>query len=103
MIVGKLTPPYRMRRGMIKGRGETDDGTQVLLLGLSAENIKRLHQDKPILVTAADMVGMGFPALEVVIIAGETEASMAQALGGLPLQPDVAGQVFTQRPRRVRD
>lgn len=86
---------------MLKGRGSRDgDETPILLLGLSRENTAHLHEGRPIIISAADMVGMGFPAIEVTIMAGETEASLSQSLGGLPLQPEVPGQVFYQKARK---
>lgn len=81
---------------MIKGTGNRN-GTPVLLLGLTKENTTRLHDDKPILISAKEMIEMGFPPMEIAIVAGETEASISKALGGLPLQPEVPGQVFTQK------
>jgi len=52
------------------------DGTTVLLLGLSRANLERLEAGDPIRVTRATH-GLPVPeTLTVLIIAGETEASM---------------------------
>lgn len=80
---------------MIKGRAMID-GKPVLLLGLSRANCERLLQDQPIRITRDQLVVMGLPAIDVLLIAGETEASISQQLGGLPLQPEVEGQTFRQ-------
>lgn len=81
---------------MIKARGEKD-GKPVLLIGLSRVNTKRLHLGQPIVIDADELESMGLPAMQVVILAGETEASMAAMLGQMPLQPEVPGQRFTLR------
>lgn len=81
---------------MIKARGEKD-GRPVLLLGLSRANVERLQADQPIVISADELEAMGLPAVEVVILAGETEATIAAQLGALPLQPEVDGQRFTLR------
>ena len=77
---------------MIKGRMTMGD-KPVLLIGLSRTNCVRLLQDQPIHIKAADLAEMGLPIdMEVVIIAGETEAAISESLGGMPLQPEVKGQ-----------
>lgn len=81
---------------MIKARGEKD-GRPVLLLGLSRANVERLQADQPIVISADELEAMGLPAVQVVILAGETEATIAAQLGAMPLQPEVGGQRFTLR------
>ena len=83
---------------MIRGRMMHGENP-MLLLGLSRENVNRLLDDKPILISNEDLAAMGLPTgMEVLLIAGETEATISKQLGGLAIQPEVAGQVFTQRP-----
>ena len=67
---------------MIKatGRNTTDD--PVLMLGLSRNNTQALLDGRPIRITAAELVTMGLPGtMDVVIVAGETEGSIARTLG----------------------
>ena len=81
---------------MIRGRVELD-GKPALLIGLSRENTRRLLDDKPIVLHADDLVRLGLPGvIEIVIIAGETEAAMSKMLGGMPLQPE-GEQVLRQK------
>ena len=61
---------------MIKATGATADGTPLLVLGLSAENTRRLHAGQPISVRA-DHVDPRLPALEVLLVAGDTEGAIA--------------------------
>ncbi len=83
---------------MIKARGITATGAPLLLLGLSAVNVQRLQEGRPIHITQDQLVAMGLPgAFDVVLMAGDTEASISASLGGMPLQPEVEGQVFTTR------
>ena len=71
------------------------DGKPTLLLGLSRENVTRLLDDKPIVVSGQELTEMGLPAaMEVLVIGGETEGTMSAQLGGLNLTPEVAGQKF---------
>ena len=49
----------------------------VLIFGLSAENLTRLQQDKPIKI---DMTELGWSEGTVIIYAGDTEEKMAQQL-----------------------
>lgn len=88
---------------MIKGRLERQDGKTILLLGLTKENMSRLLDDQPIHIATEHLAEMGLPTdMEVLVIGGESEASISEQLGGLPLQPEVRDQKFTQRPRRDR-
>jgi hypothetical protein len=73
-----------------------DDGKdqQLLILGLSAENRRRLGDGKPIDLSRASH-GMAIPAgLRIMIFAGETEDSMREQLGALI---DPARTVIDQR------
>jgi hypothetical protein len=59
------------------------DGEQLLVLGLSVENLRRLQDGMPIDLSRATH-GLAIPAgLKIVIFAGETEADMRQALAPL--------------------
>jgi len=62
---------------MIKAKMSTEDGRTIVLLGLSRENTTRLHANKPIYVTGAEM---DVP-VDIVIIAGETEEAIVTLLG----------------------
>lgn len=82
---------------MITGRAMGPNGP-VLLIGLSRTNCTRLLDDQPIEITRDTLEAMGLPAdMNIVLIAGETEATISEQLGGMPLQPEVAGQRFIQR------
>jgi hypothetical protein len=58
---------------MIKWTAKSKQGTPVLFLGISGENVARLAAGEPILVTAAAMAEMGLPAMEIVLHYGRTE------------------------------
>lgn len=64
---------------MIKATGGGRDGVPFLLLGLSAENCRRLVAGQPIRVRA-DQVDPRLPALNVLLVGGETEESIAVQL-----------------------
>jgi hypothetical protein len=64
---------------VIKASGATADGTPVLVLGLSAENSRRLHAGQPIQLRA-DHVDPRLPELSVLLVAGDTEDSIATEL-----------------------
>jgi hypothetical protein len=49
----------------------------LLIIGLSAENIRRLTDDQPIVFDAADL---GLPPMVILVCAGETEDAIAAAL-----------------------
>lgn len=72
---------------MIKATGGTKDGTPLLVLGLSRENTKRLHEGKPILVRA-DEIDPRLPRIAVWLVAGETEDEIAAELGQLVSEVD---------------
>jgi hypothetical protein len=73
---------------MIKATGRSKDGTPLLILGLSAENTKRLHANQPIMVRA-DHVDPRLPVLTVVLVAGDTEQVIADALESQIIQMDL--------------
>jgi hypothetical protein len=56
-----------------------DNGRTAVGLGLSYENLRRLKDDQPIRVDLTKL-GIVGPPHEVVIFAGETEASMTNQL-----------------------
>ncbi len=62
---------------MIKATGRTGDGTPLVVLGLSGENVTRLMADEPIHLNLADL---GLPAIEVLIVGGRTEESIVTDL-----------------------
>jgi len=65
---------------MIKATGRGQDGTPLLILGLSRGNTERLLSGQPIHVRA-DQVDPRLPALNVVLMGGETEGDIAAELG----------------------
>lgn len=76
---------------MLKGKG-TNNGREVLIFGLSFENLKRLKEDKPIMVYREEM-GIVY---DIIIFAGETEAQMAKAVQN-------PNTIVTEVPRRKRN
>lgn len=62
---------------MLKGKG-TKDGREVLILGLSFENMERLKKDRPIVIWREE-INIPF---DIIIFAGETEESMAKDVAG---------------------
>lgn len=54
---------------MIKAAGRTGDGTPLLLIGLSAEDIKQLQQGSATEFTTAPL---GLPVMRIVVAAGQT-------------------------------
>lgn len=62
---------------MIKAAAtDKETGDPVIILGLSAENIRRLQDDQPIRVDLSEMGLTG----QVVIFAGETEEAMTKTM-----------------------
>lgn len=53
---------------MIKAAGKTGDGTPLLLIGLSAEDIKQLQQGRATEFTTAPL---GLPVMRIVVAAGQ--------------------------------
>lgn len=75
---------------MIKALGSWGDGRDLVLLGLSHENVARLFADEPIQVdlSAPPPVGLALKDWPVVVIlAGSTEESMLAALQKAGLAP----------------
>ena len=60
---------------MLKGRG-TRDGREVLIFGLSFENLNRLKEGKPVVIWREEM-GITY---DVIIFAGPTENAMAEMI-----------------------
>lgn len=60
---------------MIKARATTALGLDLVVLGLSAENVFRLTEGKPIKLNLRDL---GLPAIEVVIAYGQTEDAIRE-------------------------
>jgi hypothetical protein len=69
---------------VIKGRGTRTDGGQVVVLGLSGENMTRLMADEPIVLNLKDM---GLADIEVIILGGRTEEAMVVHLEKIGLLP----------------
>jgi hypothetical protein len=64
---------------MIIGRGDSKDG-ELLILGLSRENVKRLQEGKPMSLSRA-IHGDGIPeGWHILIMFGETEQDMQREL-----------------------
>ena len=61
---------------MIKAVGTTPEGHPMILLGLSAKNIEKLKEGKPILVELSELGLKG----KVAIVYGETEDLLARDL-----------------------
>ena len=75
---------------MIRAVGRRADGGHTVVLGLSRENTERLHRNQPIPVRLRDLDG-ALPDVTVLLIAGETEADLAEDLRalGTPPTPDL--------------
>ncbi len=58
---------------MIKARAKTGLGLDMVLLGLSGENVARLTAGEPIRLNLRDL---GLPAIEVVLTYGKTEGDI---------------------------
>lgn len=67
---------------MIQAKAELQDGRILILLGLSAENIRRLQQNEVIRVDPEVLLSVkpGETIGAITIFAGESEASMAKML-----------------------
>lgn len=73
---------------MITARGRGQDGKPALVLGFTAENIKRLTAGQPVRVPRSAMEVTGFADIEVCIVYGETQADiMAQLTAGQEKAP----------------
>ena len=64
---------------MLVARAQTKDNTELLILGLSAENRRRLVMGSPIDLNIGETSG----PLKIIIFAGETEDSMQKELFAL--------------------
>lgn len=62
---------------VIKGILENNDGSKIILVGLSHENVARLFADEPIVF---DLVEFGMSPQKFCIVAGETEQSILDDL-----------------------
>lgn len=58
---------------MIKAGGKTKQGNDLLLLGLSGENVTRLVAGEPIHVSTDDMTELGLPPMVILVHYGRTE------------------------------
>jgi hypothetical protein len=65
---------------VFKAAAPGKDGARVLMLGLSRLNAERLLSGKPIVVNAPEMIAMGFPAMTVALLGGETEDSILEEI-----------------------
>jgi len=64
---------------MITAHAKASDGTRIIVLGVTRENIARLTAGSPIYVNAEKHAG--FPAdLKIAIFFGETEAALMREL-----------------------
>jgi hypothetical protein len=57
---------------MLKMKAKTDNG-DIVILGLSEENIKRMKDNKPMLI---DLKEVGIPGIKIMIFTGKTEEEM---------------------------
>lgn len=71
---------------MIKAVGKNKNGDTVVFLGLSRENTRRLHDDKPIVVHLQEL-DPRLPAMDVVLLADETEEAMEAKFKLIPGWP----------------
>jgi hypothetical protein len=63
---------------MLGGRGTGKDGkeTEIMIIGLSHENLNRLKQGQPITCKASDFGCSG--NIQIIIFSGDTEQSMTR-------------------------
>lgn len=69
---------------MLKAAGRTADGRELVLLGLSGENMTRLMAGEPILLELAEL---GLRSMQVMIVGGRDEAAMMAQLASHGLIP----------------
>lgn len=62
---------------MIRAKLNKSDGRQVMIVGLSGENVTRLVAGEPIMHAMEDA---GFPGVDLVILYGKTEADVTADL-----------------------
>jgi hypothetical protein len=72
---------------VIKGMASRPDGTRILVLGLSGENVTRLAAGEPMHIAAAELAAMGFQSFEVVITYGKTDQVIVDQLRTAGLMP----------------
>ncbi len=66
---------------MVKFSGKTRAGADILGIGLSRENCRRLLEGHPIRFAAAEMIpGLALTPVEVVIVGGEDEAAIVREI-----------------------
>ena len=65
---------------MIKAKATTPAGRQILMLGLSGENVTRLAAGEPI---HSHLESVGFPGMDLVIAYGKTEGDVLIDLNNL--------------------
>lgn len=78
---------------MLKMVMKHDGGSVVVVFGLSRGNTERLHKNQPIVINVQDMLGPLCPPISVAIVAGETEAAIAEELQKHFEIPDGAIQI----------
>lgn len=76
---------------VLKSAGKTDDGKNLIMLGLSHENLRRLKLGQPICVRTSELRLDQEPISEIVIYAGRNEDEMARDLAPL-LSKDAKGR-----------
>lgn len=62
---------------MVKVKSSTQDGKDIMILGLSDINMSRLAKGEPIRFNASTM---GLPEMEIIIFNGRTEEEMLNTL-----------------------
>lgn len=81
------------------GRGEVNgQQVQLMIIGLSHENLRRLRQGRPIKCKASDFGCTSEIPIEMMIFSGETEQSMAR-----DMQELVGEQTHVSIDPRLRD
>lgn len=65
---------------MLKASARTPAGEPVLFLGLTGENVTRMAAGEPVRIRAAELAGLGLPAVEVVLHYGKTEQAILDDL-----------------------
>lgn len=76
---------------MIRAAATTGNGTPLLFLGLSGENVTRLAAGEPIRIGTQQMTHLGFPAMEVVIHYGRTEQAILDEIRAHGIRLPTAG------------
>lgn len=84
---------------MIKARLKLADGTPLVVLGLSGENLTRMMADEPIMFSLSE-VGLGRGRL--VIVAGRTEETITKDLEEAGIIPKGTGERIRQQGEVVQ-